>query len=228
MDLRRFRVPFDPDYFERLARGGVRYSVEEAFAHIHRTGHWAGPRHPSGEGATDEQTAHLRGILPALLRRLNVRSLLDLPCGDYGWMRHVPLPVEHYIGADILPILIDANQKSFGDERHHFVVLDLTSDVPPAADALLCRDCLVHLSFADTARALANIQRSNVRFLLTTTFPLTVENEDIITGDWRPINLQRPPFDFPPPEELVNEHCTEAGGSFADKSLGVWDLHAWS
>ena len=43
-----------------------------------------------------------------------------------------------------------------------------------------------------------------------------------MTGDWRPLDLERDPFGFPAPLELLNERCTEGGGIFADKSLGLW------
>jgi hypothetical protein len=97
-------------------------------------------------------------------------------------------------------------------------------DPLPEADLLLCRDCLVHLSFADIGRALSNVLRSGLPYLLTTTFPECEVNEDIVTGDWRPLNLELEPFGFPPPSELLNERCSEAGGLFADKSLGLWQL----
>ncbi len=169
-----------------------------------------------------DQTAALATALPDLLRRLGVEVLLDLPCGDYGWMRRIELPVVRYIGADLLPELIRPLQQRFGGGRRSFVVLDLTRDPLPEADLLLCRDCLVHLSFGDIRRALGNVLRSGIPWLLTTTFPEGEANEEIATGDWRPLDLERDPFGFPAPFELLNERCTEGGGSFADKSLGLW------
>ena len=106
MTTRRDRVPFDAYYFERRARQGVMYSAHEAFEYIYRTRHWAGSEAASGEGAGQEQTAELRVSLPALLRELQTRTLLDLPCGDFSWMRQVDLPVTEYVGADQLPSLI--------------------------------------------------------------------------------------------------------------------------
>jgi hypothetical protein len=41
-------------------------------------------------------------------------------------------------------------------------------------------------------------------------------------GDWRLLNLEAAPFGFPPADAILNEECTEAGGAYADKSLGVW------
>jgi hypothetical protein len=91
----------------------------------------------------------------------------------------------------------------------------------------------VHLSYAETRRALDNFRRSGATWLLTTTFSDRRGNHDINTGDWRPINLERAPYGFPPAAELINERCDEVDevlGAFADKSLGLWrlaDLPQW-
>jgi hypothetical protein len=219
---RRDAVPFDTRYFEKLAGKGCTQSGEATFRDIYRRNHWAGPHSPSGPGASPDQTRVLGMALPALLRQLDVEELLDLPCGDYAWMRLLELPVARYIGADLLPELVHPLQNAYTDARHRFVVLDLTRDPLPQTDLLLCRDCLVHLSFADIRQALRNVLRSKIPYLLTTTFSRCDINEDIVTGDWRPLNLEREPFGFPAPSELLNEGCSEAGGLFADKSLGLW------
>ncbi len=226
MSSRRDGLPFDPYFFEKQARRGVTYSLEDAFGHIYRANHWSGPDSVSGEGASRTQTRRVERALPRLLEALDVDVLLDLPCGDFGWMRFVALPVSRYIGADVVPALIDANRRRYADARHHFAVLDLTADALPQADLLLCRDGLVHLSFADIRRALANIRRSRIRHLLATTFPACEANEDIVTGDWRVLNLQQTPFHFPEPLRLINEGCTEGAGRYADKSLGLWRVEA--
>ncbi|MGH8131321.1 MAG: hypothetical protein ACRES3_10755 [Steroidobacteraceae bacterium] len=49
-------------------------------------------------------------------------------------------------------------------------------------------------------------------------------NERIVAGEWRPLNLQPPPFGLPPPLRLINENCTEGNGAYRDKALGLWDL----
>jgi len=222
MTSRRDAVPFDPHYFEKLAAQGVSPTAEAAFRDIYRRNHWGGTVSPSGQGASPSQTDLLRKALPVLLARLGVDTLLDLPCGDYSWMRLVDLPGVSYIGADLLAEVIQPLQASHGDSKHRFLVLDLTRDRLPQVDMLFCRDCLVHLSFEDIQRALNNLVRSGIPYLMTTTFPQCEINEDIVTGDWRLLNLERSPFHFPPPLELLNEGCTEGGGLFADKSLGLW------
>ena len=72
--------------------------------------------------------------------------------------------------------------------------------------------------------AIRNFHKSGTKYLLTTTFTGIKENTDIVSGRVRPINLQKPPFNFPMPILLINEHCTEEVGRFADKSLGLWEI----
>lgn len=184
----------------------------------------AGEESRSGPGSSRAQTATIRRRLPLLLADLQVESLLDLPCGDFNWMQHVRLGAIDYIGGDLLPHLVERNQRRFGAPRRRFFQLDLLDGPLPRADIVLCRDCLVHFSFADIARALQNIKRSGAAYLLTTTFTGRAANADIPSGEWRPLNLEQPPFSFPPPLRLIVERCTEAGGQYGDKSLACWRL----
>ena len=59
---------------------------EELFTRIWKTNLWGAETSASGLGSEDTATSTLRTQLPALLERLNVETLLDLPCGDFGWM----------------------------------------------------------------------------------------------------------------------------------------------
>ena len=178
----------------------------------------------SGPGSCLAQTLELRRGLPHLLQSLEARSLLDAPCGDFNWMKHVALGLDDYIGADILHDIVLENGRKYAAKGRRFVRLDVTCDALPAVDVVLCRDCLVHFSYEDLWRALGNFVRSGSTYLLTTTFPKLPANADIATGDWRPVNLQLPPFGFPAPLRVLVEGCTEAGGRYADKSLGLWRL----
>ena len=219
---RRDQVGFDPDYFgKRLAEHG-RPTPLEAFRHAYRHNLWAGAETPSGPGSSAAQTAVVARILPELCRRYAVRTLLDLPCGDLHWMAGVELPGVQYVGGDLVPEVVADAVRRYASPNRRFLTLDITSSALPPADLLLCRDCLVHLSYVDIASAIDNLRRSEIPYLLTTTFQSETESQDIVTGDWRPINLQAPPFSFPDPVELLVEECTEQDGIFADKALGLW------
>jgi len=207
---------------ERHAFEGL--SLEDRFAKIYDKNFWGSRESSSGLGSELDATSQLRNELPGILRRLGIRRLLDVPCGDFTWMSSVSLEIEEYIGGDIVAKIIERNSSRFENPHRRFMQLDLTQEMLPEAELILCRDCLVHLSFANIFRALANMQRSKITYLLTTTFPECSVNEDITDGDWRLLNLQLPPFNFPVPLDLINEECTECDGAYDDKSLGLWKL----
>lgn len=216
-------MPFDAAHFGRQAAAGAGPPDALAtFRQIYQSNHWRGGESASGEGASVDQTTRLLAELPGLCAELGVRRLLDLPCGEGHWMARAGLGGIAYTGADLVPELVARAAREHAGPGREYQVLDLTASPLPAADLLLCRDALVHLSFADIARALANLRRAAIPWLLTTTFPAEAVNEEIVTGDWRPLNLQRAPFHFPAPLRLLNEGCTEGAGRFADKSLGLW------
>lgn len=197
--------------------------LAERFALIYRTNLWGAETSQSGLGSELDATSWLRRELSQLLKRLEITTLLDLPCGDFTWMAQMDLGGITYLGADIVPAIIATNDARYGRSGHiEFRQLDLVSDPLPSVDLVLCRDCLVHLSFANINRAIANLKRSGGRWLLTTTFPDVSANRDIDDGDWRVLNMQQAPFLFPAPLAVINEGCSEAGGDYADKSLGLW------
>ena len=196
--------------------------LKERFERIYSTNLWSDPESRSGVGSTLDSTRVLRAELSTALRRLETRVLLDVPCGDFTWMEHVDLGGIEYIGGDIVPSIVHANRRLHERESRRFVELDLTRDVLPDADVLLCRDCLVHLSYANIRAVLASVARSNIRFLLMTSFPGRRDNYDVTDGDWRALDFQAPPFSFPEPRLTILEKCEEEGGSYADKSLLAW------
>lgn len=195
------------------------------FERIARINLWGAATSVSGLGSEDPATAAIREELPPLLRRLGARSLLDAPCGDAGWIGRMKLDVD-YTGIDIVPSLVEANNQRVarGELAGRFLVADITRDALPRADVILCRDCLVHLSFDNIARAIGRFADSGAHFLLVTTFPEWDANRDCEDGDWRALNMARAPFDWPAPRALINERCEEGEGGWLDKSLGLWRL----
>ena len=224
--LRKFAGPV---YRMLQRRSGQRLAkrfgtAEERFRHIYETNHWNDTESVSGPGSTLEETEPIRRALPTMLAELGAASLLDLPCGDFHWMQHTDLSGIDYIGGDLVGELIERNRAQHARDGVAFRKLDLVHDTLPAVDAVLCRDCLVHLSFADAQAALANIARSGAKWLLTTSFPGVTRNDDIVTGQWRPINLMLSPFNLPESKKVITENCTET--EFADKTLSLWAVES--
>ena len=191
------------------------------FESIYKENRWADSESRSGSGSTVQATLNLRRMLPGILDGFDIRSILDIPCGDFNWMQHVPMDGIEYIGADISLSAIKANREKYGGGKTRFRVLNVVQDKLPEVDMVICRDCLVHLPLEMAFNALQNIIESGAKYILTTTFPFH-GNFECDEGEWRPINLNAEPFPLPPPLLLLNEGCLEAG--FRDKSIGLWQI----
>jgi hypothetical protein len=190
-----------------LARG--RLDTKGIFTLIYQKRIWSECDTPgssiSGYGSSIDYTVRLREQLAQLLRELGVKTLFDAPCGDFNWMRLVDYPAGvTYLGADIVNDLIAANTARYANAQRRFMVFDIITDPFPSADLWLCRDCLFHLSYRDIHRALSGFVRSGTPYVLTTTYirnpspgATTLANRDIVTGDWRVIDLCSEPFGFP-------------------------------
>lgn len=213
---------------ERIAGWGARLLPRRdhgaIFSAIHQRNAWGSDESASGPGSTRARGEDFADELAALLARLEARMLLDAPCGDFNWIGGIAERMERYVGVDVVPELVERNRERHSAPVRTFLLADLTRDPLLAADVILCRDCLVHFSFADIGAALENFRRSGSAWLCTTTFLDTRVNVDIRTGAWRELNLQEAPFHFSPPEALVDEKCTHTGGRYRSRRLGLWQL----
>lgn len=194
-------------------------TLAERFEGIYARGHWTAGRSDvplSGEGSTLDATAALREWLPLMLRQLEAKTLLDVGCGDFTWMRTVDLPCR-YVGIDLVASVVAANTAAFADDRRSFAVANAVADPLPAADVALCREVLFHLSFADARALLLNVVANGAAWLMLTTDRATRFNADIESGGARFLNLEIAPFSFGPPDHFVEEP-----GSMRGRRVGVW------
>lgn len=144
-----------------------------------------------GAGSTLGETEHLRAQLPIVFAELDIRSLLDAPCGDFNWMARVDLTDIEYIGADI-------NEDNLRGARRRadrdFRLLDIVTGALPKTDAMLCRDFHQHLPNRMVFSALRNFLASGIKWLIATSHN-NAANEDIAkAGMFRRVNLMAAPF----------------------------------
>ena len=200
--------------------------MRRVFCRIHAERAWGDGESSSGPGSSRERAAHFLGELAELVRSLQVPVLLDAACGDFNWAAPLATCVARYIGVDVVPALISENLRRSASPNRHFVCRDMVRQRLPAANLILCRDALVHLSLRDAMATLANFRRTGAEHLIVTTFVGERANPDIANGEWRPLNMERAPFHFPPPLALINERCDHTDGIYRDKRLGLWRLGA--
>lgn len=191
-------------------------SREETFTRIYDRNLWGSAESFSGEGSELVHTRNLMTSLPTLLEKYRIKTFIDAPCGDFNWMQKTNIRYERYLGVDIVADLIEINNNNYSNKSTKFVQGDIIDFAFPAYDMIFCRDCLVHLSNRETTEALKNFKQCKIKYLLTTNFPDTENNEDIITGQFRKVNLTKAPFNFFEPMTSLHEED--------DKFLSLWNL----
>jgi hypothetical protein len=217
------KLPRTYGFFRRVGyRIKRRAIIKSNFTRKYVTNGWSCEESRSGYGSTLASAAGVRRELPGLLGDLGIQSMLDIPCGDLNWLKDLDLKLRQYIGADVVEPLVQERIRCDASPNRRFVRLDLTRDDLPRVDLILCRDCLVHFDYDHIRLALRQIKRSGSNYLLTTTFAERKENRNIMTGEWRPLNLQLPPFNLPPPQRVIHETSTEENET--DKRLALWPI----
>jgi SAM-dependent methyltransferase len=133
----------------------------EAFDAIYKEqlfGTMRGQRFYSGAGSVGHFNDSYCELVAELIRERKIRSIVDLGCGDFRiGVRLAPL-VDDYIGVDIVPDLINHNQREYGSNRVSFACLDIVDDPLPEGDLCLVRQVLQHLNNAEIAAVLNKLQ----------------------------------------------------------------------
>ena len=199
-------------------------SVKERFEFIYNENYWGSKETKSGLGSEIAQTRTLVERLNMILSEFKIKNMLDVPCGDFNWMKNVNLKNVSYSGFDIVEDIIKENRRKYASDNIFFSKLDIINDELPQADLVFVRDCFIHFSFEDIWRALENIKSSNSKYLLTTSYVRKNKNKDIPTGSWRRLNLEAKPFSFKPALITMNEKYTERNGKDYGKSICLWEV----
>ena len=201
---------------------GKKLNSKETFEKIYDSNYWKSNESKSGPGSQMDSTENIRKELPKIWEKYNIKSVLDAPCGDYNWMKNVKKDGITYVGVDIVPKIIEENNKKYKNDNTQFRELNIIKDKLPKSDMIICRDCLQHLSYEDAKKAVKSFKDSGSIYLLVTNYPWTLENWDIKEGDFRPLNLCEKPFNFPECIEKIKE--SNEPGNLRDKYLYLYKL----
>lgn len=162
--------------------------ASSVFASIYERGVWGGG---SGAGSNIEHTAVYAGLVQYLIASNSVRSVVDLGCGDWRFTRYLDLTGVDYLGVDVVPAVIEANNAQYAGAGIRFECADVAAFALPVCDLVLCKDVLQHLSNANVLRVCGQLGQGR-RWLLTNDFHSA--NENCENGDTRPLDPTAPPF----------------------------------
>ena len=184
---------------------------EKRFNLIYKTNFWSSNESVSGYGSELKNTINIEKEIINIIKKYQIKSILDAPCGDFNWVKNVLDKDLTYIGGDIVQEIIDNNIRKFKNNKLDFIKLDITKENLPDSDLMICRDCLIHLSFKSIKLFFENFKKSKINYLLLTTYKLKdknkeIDNLDIPDGEYREIDLTRPPFLLPKPlKEILDK-----------------------
>ena len=158
---------------------------KKKFELIYKSNFWSSKESVSGLGSEYKNTINLRNEMVKLIKNYKIESILDAPCGDFNWINSLINKNLKYIGGDIVSNLIEQNNKIYKNDNIIFIPLDITSDKLPNSNLMICRDCLIHLSFKNIKLFLENFRNSNINYLLLTSYKLkdsskVIKNIDIM------------------------------------------------
>jgi hypothetical protein len=190
-------------------------AYEQVSYHREHSGSWSGP------GSTPAATREIVEFLPRVIERYGIRSIGDMPCGDWTWMKEIDLGGVDYTGYDIVEFLIRENRRKHPGVR--FEVLDILNGDIGRFDLIICRDFLFHVRTEDAVKALSKFRASGSSYLLSTSFPQMEQNTDLPRGEhygYRDINLERPPYNL----GRALEHVRETHAECHNRVVGLWRL----
>ena len=164
-------------------------SATAVFQRIYQQNAWG---YGSGHGSTPGTTKQYRAYIEGFIAANGISSVIDVGCGDWQYSRLINWQGAEYLGLDVVPELVERNQREFGGPGVRFEVSppDLTD--LPAADLLITKDVLQHVPNAKVLELVAALPR--FRYALLTNDIGNNPNGDIEAGAWRTVDLRLPPF----------------------------------
>jgi SAM-dependent methyltransferase len=168
--------------------------MREAFENIYNQNLWG---FESGHGSAPSVTRQYRTFVERFIRESNVRSIVDLGCGDWQFSRLIDWQGANYVGVDIVPSVVDENRRRFATDNIRFELAGERFSELPAADLLLAKDVLQHWSTDDVKHFLAEALAKYRAALITNCIePRNLLNTEIPSGEFRPVDLRLPPFNL--------------------------------
>jgi len=160
----------------------------------------------SGPGSLVKNTDNIIDKLPLFLNKFNIKSIIDIPCGDFNFMSKIDFTGVNYKGVDISKKAIQLCKK-YETDNIKFECGDILNDnyYIDDVDLIICKDLTLHLSFNDIHKLLDRIKKSKCKYFAVSRYnKCKVTNRDTKDGKSglgaRCIEVTKPPFNFNYPE----------------------------
>ena len=170
-------------------------SMKDVFEYVYWKEFWG---KGSGEGSTIANTRPYVDFLHRFLKRMDIKSVVDLGCGDWQFSETIAWGDIRYRGYDVAVKLVAANQQRHGRPNISFHTIEDDFSVLPEADLLIVKDVMQHWPHKAIHRFRPMLERYRHVLITNCVAPRgKTDNVDILLGEFRPLDLRRPPFAWP-------------------------------
>lgn len=168
--------------------------MQERFEDIYDHNKWG---YGSGKGSLPRHTRGYVSVLQDFMREHEIRTVVDLGCGDWQFSRLIDWSGVQYCGLDIVRSVIDRNTERFSMPNIEFRLFSGDFDDLPDADLLISKDVLQHWSNESVSAFLPTLKRYRYNLMTNCVNPKgETENVDIEDGGYRYLDIRRPPFNI--------------------------------
>ena len=200
--LRKFYVSKFSTFF--FSKEKIR---KNAFRHIYLSNHWQNyfkldlQKSRSGPGSNLNYTSNMSRELKKFFVEKNIKTILDIGCGDFIWMNlllNKYYNYDKYLGLDIVDELIKNNNLKYSNDKISFKTFDLVKDeIPKGFDIILIRDVFIHLKNEQIVNFLNLLKNLDIKFFGVTSTPSLKKNNELkAVGRYRDINIEIEPFNL--------------------------------
>jgi len=165
----------------------------EVFSRIYRDNVWG---NGSGWGSSIEFAQAYVNFINEFLQSNEIKSVLDIGCGDWQFSRFIEWGKVRYVGIDVVEGVIEENKKTFLKPGVEFLRCSAEDMDMSQFELILIKDVLQHLPSERVHAVIDRVCLSGCRFCLITNDVAETpsRNADIEIGGHRDLDVSLPPF----------------------------------
>ena len=166
---------------------------KEIFNAVYQTKIWGDG---SGPGSKPENAEMWINLVNLFLDRDDIKTVLDLGCGDWQLGQKLNLKNKEYLGVEVSSVILEKT-KQYSSDNIRFINDDIETMVFPTVDLILIKEVLQHLPNSSVIDIMNRVMKSCRYAIICNDFDSTqTQNLDTYPGGWRPINFLNAPFNY--------------------------------
>jgi len=180
--------------------------MQQQFSAIYADNSWDTERR-SGPGSDPKLTRPYTNLIHEFLHSHNIRSVVDVGCGDWSFSKLIDWSGVDYLGIDVVSGLIDHLNDTYGKPGVRFMHADVSEHELPTADLAISKDVLQHWPTDMILKFIGRLDSFKYAVLTNDCKVVCRDwrhlwigqeifhpNSDISIGDYRPVRLREAPF----------------------------------